>query len=118
MDKRLFVGGLPFSVNNKALEELFAQCGNVVSADVISDRYTNQSKGFGFVEMSTSEEAQEAIKKLNNYEVEGRKIVVTVARPKEERPRPNGGNFSPRRNDRDRGGRGHGDRRGGGRNRW
>ena len=91
MDKRLFVAGLPFSFNDQALADLFAQCGKVVSANVIIDRDTGRSKGFGFVEMTTSEEAQAAITKLNNFDVEGRKIVVNVARPREERPR-NGGN--------------------------
>jgi RNA recognition motif-containing protein len=86
MDKRLFVAGLPFSFDDKALADLFAGLGTVVSATVITDRDSGRSKGFGFVEMSTSEEAQAAIEKLNNTEVEGRKIVVNVARPREERP--------------------------------
>ena len=98
--KRLFVAGLPFSLNDQALADLFAQCGKVVSANVIIDRDTGRSKGFGFVEMETSEEAQEAIAKLNDFEVEGRKIVVNVARPREERPygndRPRSGGFKGR----------------------
>ena len=106
MDKRLFVAGLPFSFNDQALADLFAQCGVVVSANVIIDRDTGRSKGFGFVEMTTSEEAQSAITKLNNFDVEGRKIVVNVARPREERPQ---GGFG--------GGRGNDSQRGGG-NRW
>lgn len=91
MDKRLFVAGLPFSFNDQALADLFSQCGKVVSANVIIDRDTGRSKGFGFVEMTTSEEAQAAIAKLNNFDVEGRKIVVNVARPREERPQGNFG---------------------------
>lgn len=99
MDKRLFVAGLPFSFNDQSLADLFAQCGKVVSSTVITDRETGRSKGFGFVEMDTPEEAQAAIQKLNNSDVEGRKIVVNVARPREERPQ---GNFGGG----DRGGRG------------
>jgi len=86
MDKRLFVAGLPFSFNDQALSDLFAPFGTVVSANVIIDRDTGRSKGFGFVEMTTVEEAKEAIAKLNDSEIEGRKIVVNVARPREERP--------------------------------
>ncbi len=85
MDKRLFVAGLPYSFDDKALGELFAQFGTVVSASVITDRETGRSKGFGFVEMTTSEEAQAAIQKLGNSDLEGRKLVVNIARPKEER---------------------------------
>lgn len=69
------------------MQELFTKIGKVVSAKVIVDRTTNQSKGFGFVEMSSDEEAQKAIQELNNTEVEGRKIVVNEARPMEDRPR-------------------------------
>ena len=86
MDKRLFVAGLPYSFNDQALADLFKDCGKIVSANVIIDRDTGRSKGFGFVEMETAEEAQAAIAKLNDFEVEGRKIVVNVARPREERP--------------------------------
>lgn len=90
MDKRLFVGGLPFSIDDQGLIALFAQCGSVISGNVIIDRMTGRSKGFGFVEMSTAEEAQAAITKLNGFDVDGRKITVNVARPREERPQ--GGN--------------------------
>lgn len=87
MSKRLFVGKLPYSVNDKQLEEMFSVVGIVVSATVINDRDTGQSKGFGFVEMEKDADAEEAIKKLNDSEVEGRRIVVSEARPREERPR-------------------------------
>jgi len=87
MAKRLFVGGLPYSVTDRKLEEIFSEIGVVSSATVITDRDTGQSKGFGFVDMEKDEEADEAIKKLNDTEIEGRKIVVNVARPREERPR-------------------------------
>ena len=114
MDKRLFVAGLPYSLNDQALADLFAESGKVIYANVIIDRDTGQSKGFGFVEMETSEEAQGAIAKLNDFEIEGRKIVVNVARPREERPQGNFGGGGPRRygNDRPRSGgfKGRGDR--------
>ncbi|OGC55946.1 RNA-binding protein [candidate division WWE3 bacterium RIFCSPHIGHO2_01_FULL_48_15] len=87
MSKRLFVGGLPRSFSNSQLEEMFAPIGNVASATVITDRDTGQGKGFGFVEMEKDNEADDAIAKLNETELEGRKITVNVARPREERPR-------------------------------
>ncbi len=87
MSKKLFVGGLPYSVTSSQLEEMFSKFGKIVSCDVISDRYSGQSKGFAFVEMENDKEADEAIKKLNETELEGRKIAVNVARPREERPR-------------------------------
>lgn len=86
MAKKLFVGGLPYSVTNAKLEEMFTAVGTVASATVITDRDTGQSKGFGFVEMEKDADAEEAIKKLNGTEVEGRKLTVNVARPREERP--------------------------------
>lgn len=82
-ENKLYVGNLPYSVDEKALEELFAPYGNVVEAIVIKDRQTGRSKGFGFVTMGSSDEAQAAIEALNGQEVEGRPIVVNVARPKE-----------------------------------
>jgi len=84
-NKKLFVGSLPWSVDDAKLAELFAQAGNVVSAQVVKDRETGRSRGFGFVEMSTDEEAQNAVKNLNGLDVEGRKIVVNIARPREDR---------------------------------
>ncbi len=86
MNKKLFVGSLPFSVTSSQIEELFAKYGKVISADLITDRMSGQSKGFAFVEMATEEEAQKAIKELNNYNLDGRTIVVNIARPKEDRP--------------------------------
>ena len=86
MSKRLFVGGFPYSITSSQLEEMFSKIGKVESANVITDRSTGQSKGFGFVEMENDKEADEAIEKLNNTELEGRKITVNVARPREERP--------------------------------
>lgn len=100
MDKRLFIGGLPFSIDDQALVALFSKHGKVESANVIMDRMTNQSKGFGFVDMGSEQEAQAAIKALDGTEVEGRKITVNIARPREERP---SGNFG-RRDNNSRGG--------------
>ena len=94
---KLFVGGLPQSINDQKLNELFAQFGQVLSAVVIMDKFTNQSKGFGFVEMSNDSEAQDSIKKLDGSDLEGRKLGVSVARPKEDRPR-SGSDFNDRRN--------------------
>jgi len=87
MSKRLFVGGLPYSITSSQLEEILSKFGKVASCDVIIDRDSGQSKGFGFVEMENDKEADEAIEKLNETELEGRKIAVNVARPREERPR-------------------------------
>ncbi len=87
MAKRLFVGGLSYSISDQKLEEIFSVIGNVSSANVITDRETGQSKGFGFVEFEKDADADEAIAKLNGTEAEGRKISVSVARPREERSR-------------------------------
>jgi cold-inducible RNA-binding protein len=81
--KKLFVGSLPWAVDDAKLAEIFAAAGNVISAQVIMDRQTGRSKGFGFVEMSTEEEAENAVKTLDGSEVDGRKIVVNIARPRE-----------------------------------
>lgn len=83
MAKNLFVGSLPYSLTSDKLKELFAKAGTVVSANVIMDRMTNRSKGFGFVEMSNDDEAMEAVKLLNGSEIDGRKIVVNEARPRD-----------------------------------
>lgn len=85
MNTKLFVGGLAWATKDDSLRDYFAKIGNVVSATVIVDRHTGRSKGFGFVEMSTPEEAKEAIEKLNNTELDGRTIIVNEARPKEEK---------------------------------
>ncbi|MFZ0428939.1 MAG: RNA-binding protein [Acidobacteriota bacterium] len=103
--RKLYVGGLPYSISDKQLEEMFASYGTVESARVITDRMTGRSKGFGFVEMSSQEEAQAAIDKVNGTSVEGRSLTVNEAKP--QAPRSDGGG---------RGGYGGGG--GGGRNRW
>ncbi len=84
-NKKLFVGNLPWGITNDSLRELFASVGEVVEAMVITDRMYGRSKGFGFVTFATEEAAQAAVAQLNEKEIEGRKIIVNVARPKEER---------------------------------
>jgi RNA recognition motif-containing protein len=85
MQKKLFVGGLPYSTQQEEVEQLFSQCGQVVSATIVRDKFTNQSRGFGFVEMETEEQAADAISKLNGTQIGGRTIVVNESRPKEMR---------------------------------
>lgn len=112
MAKKLYVGGLSYDTTEDGLRDLFSQAGNVESAVIITDRISGRSKGFGFVEMSSDEEAQKAIEMLNDKEFEGRNITVNEARPMESRPRQGGFNRG--------GGRGFGDRRGfgGSRKNW
>ena len=100
---KLYVGGLPYETTEHQLEEVFSAHGTVESARVISDKFTGKSRGFGFVEMSSPEEARAAIQALNESQLEGRTLTVNEARPQENRSR----GFS-------------GDRRGNGgsRNRW
>lgn len=86
MAKKLYVGGLPYSTTDDALKEAFAQAGTVESATVIVDKMSGRSKGFGFVEMSSDEEAQAAIEMFNGKDFEGRTITVNEARPMEARP--------------------------------
>jgi len=86
MAAKLFIGSLAWGTTDDSLRDFFAQAGTVVSANVIVDRETNRSKGFGFVEMSSDEEAKAAIDQLNGKELDGRAIVVNEARPREERP--------------------------------
>lgn len=101
MDTKLYVGGLPYATTEDSLRAAFAQAGNVTAAQIIMDKMTGRSKGFGFVEMATAEEAQNAIAMFHGKDFEGRTLTVNVARPKEE-----GG--APRRSfgGGDRGGRG------------
>ena len=91
MGTKLYVGGLPYSTTEQQLQELFTQHGSVTSAKVITDRYTGQSRGFGFVEMATGEEAQKAISALNGTEMGGRTITVNEARPQERTGAGGGG---------------------------
>ena len=105
MAKKLYVGGLSYNTTEDALKELFSQAGTVETATIIIDRMSNRSKGFGFVEMSSDEEAGKAIEMFNGKELDGRSLTVNEARPMESRPK----------RDFDRGGRGG---FGGGRNRY
>ncbi len=106
MGKKLYVGNLPYSVRDGDLEQAFGQFGSVTSAKVMMERDTGRSKGFGFVEMGSDEEAQSAISGMNGQPLGGRSVVVNEARPMEERPpRSGGGGF---------GGGGGGRREGGG----
>ena len=90
MATKLFVGKLSFDTTNDSLQALFTQYGKVVSAQVITDRGTNQSKGFGFVEMVDQTAAQAAINALDGKDFEGRTIAVSVAKPREDRPQDSG----------------------------
>jgi len=88
MAKKLFIGSLPFATTSDELREVFAKVGTVNEANVVTDKMTGRSRGFGFVEMASDEEADKAIKELNGTEVGGRKIFVSEARP--QAPRDNG----------------------------
>jgi RNA recognition motif-containing protein len=94
MSMKLYVGNLSYSTTSDDLNQLFAQAGNVDSATVVSDRATGRSKGFGFVEMSSREEGEDAIKMFNGKEVGGRALTVNEARPREERSGGFGGGGS------------------------
>jgi len=85
MATKLFVGGLSWDTKEDSLKNLFSQAGDVVSATVITDKFSGRSKGFGFVEMSSEKEAQEAVKKLNGQSLDGRNITVNEARPQQPR---------------------------------
>jgi RNA recognition motif-containing protein len=110
MSKKIYVGNLPWSTTSATLETLFSAHGTVQSAEVISDRETGRSRGFGFVEMESDEACQRAIQALNGTEVDGRAITVNEAR--ERAPRQGGGGYGGGRGGRGGGGRGYG---GGGR---
>ncbi len=89
MTNKLFVGSLDYSITDSQLEEYFSTIGKVLSAKVIVDRYTNQGKGFGFVEMATAEEAKTAMDKLDGTQLAGRAIAVKEAKPQEDRNQRN-----------------------------
>jgi RNA recognition motif-containing protein len=91
MGKKLYVGNLSYRMTDSDLEQMFASHGSVTSAQVIMDRDTGRSKGFGFVEMASDQEAQGAITALNGKEIEGRSLTVNEARPKEDRGGGSGG---------------------------
>ena len=90
MGTKLYVGNLPFNTTENELQELFTQAGAVQEVTLMQDRFTGKSRGFAFVTMSSDEEAQNAISKLNGHSIEGRSLTVNEARPREARP-PGGG---------------------------
>jgi cold-inducible RNA-binding protein len=104
MSAKLFVGNLSFNITENDLQDAFAAHGTVIEANLMMDRATGRPRGFGFVTMSTPEEAQKAIEALNGKELGGRALTVNIARPREERPGGGGGG----------GNRGYGGRGGGG----
>ena len=87
MNKRLYVGSLSYDTTDNGLRELFSTAGNVLTAEVVMDRYSGRSKGFGFVEMETAEEAEKAVNQFNGTTLDGRTITVAEARPRRERER-------------------------------
>jgi RNA recognition motif-containing protein len=91
MGSKIYVGGLPFSATEQQLSDLFTPHGTVQSARVITDRETGQSRGFGFIEMSTPDEAQKAISSLNGTQMDGRSLTVNEAKPQESRSGGGGG---------------------------
>ena len=106
MSTKLFVGNLSYNITENDLQDAFAAHGTVVEANLMMDRMSGKPRGFGFVTMSTPEEAQKAIEAMNGASLDGRNLTVNIARPREERPASSGG-----------GGRGYGGG-GGGRNRY
>lgn len=112
MENKLYVGNLPYSATEQVLHETFAECGTVRSAKIIMDRESGRSKGFGFVEMETAEQAQAAISKYNGMAWEGRAMNVTIAKPMQ--PREGGGGGGRGGGGGGRGGFGGGGRDGGG----
>ena len=109
MSTKLYVGNLSFNTSNEDLQDLFGQAGTVESANIVEDRDTGRSRGFGFVEMSSAEEVKAAIEQFNGKEVDGRSLTVNEARPREERSGGGGGGGN-----RGGGGGGRGGNRGGG----
>lgn len=91
MAKKLYVGGVSYNTTQDGLKAAFEKAGQVVSADIMMDRMTGKSRGFGFVEMANDEDATKAIEMWNGQELDGRNLTVNEARPREERPRTNGG---------------------------
>jgi RNA recognition motif-containing protein len=114
MGSKLYVGNLSYGTTSSDLEQLFAKHGAVQSAEVISDRETGRSKGFGFVQMGSDEEAQAAIAALNGQEHDGRPLTVNEAKPREDRPRGGGGGYGGGGGGRGGGGGGRGGYGGGG----
>ena len=120
MSKKLYVGGLPYNTTDDGLKDAFSQAGTVTSASVIIDKMTGRSRGFGFIEMSTDEEADHAIEVWNGKMLDGRTLTVNEARPVGERPERRSGGFGGGRGGYGGGGGGggYGARSGGSRDRW
>jgi len=111
MDTKLYVGNLPYRITEEELKNLFSQAGTVQSVSLIKDRYSGESKGFGFIEMTNQAEMENAIRMFNDYSFENRQLKVNIAKPREDR----GGGFNRRGgNSFGKGGGGRNDRRGGG----
>jgi cold-inducible RNA-binding protein len=91
MSQKLYVGGISFTTTSEGLRQHFAQSGTVVSASIVTDQFSGQSRGFGFVEMSTPDEAQQAVSQLNERQLDGRSLKVEVAKPKTDKPRTSSG---------------------------
>ncbi len=108
MGNRLYVANLSYQTSESELESVFQQCGTVSSVQIVMDRDTNRSRGFGFITMGSDSEAESAIERLNGHDLGGRQLRVSEARPREERP--------PQQQRRSFGGGGGGERSGGGRN--
>jgi RNA recognition motif-containing protein len=115
MGTKLFVGNLSFNTTNADVEALFGQAGAVSSVNIISDKFSGQSRGFGFVEMGSQPEAQAAIERFNGYELQGRALTVNEAKPQESR---GGGGGNRGGGGRSFGGGGGGGNRGGRERRW
>jgi RNA recognition motif-containing protein len=105
-NKKLYVGSLPYSVTEEELQNLFSQYGTIASVRIITDKFTGQSKGFGFVEMVDADEAQRAIEAVNGMKFNGRTLIVNEARPEQKRERSFGGGSGERRERRGGGGGG------------
>jgi RNA recognition motif-containing protein len=97
MSNKLFVGNLSFNTTENSLQDAFAAYGTVTETNLMMDRMTNRPRGFGFVTMSTAEEAQKAIAAMNGAQLDGRALTVNVARPREDRPPGGGGGGGGRR---------------------
>lgn len=116
MEAKLYVGNLSYNTTEDGLRQLFAQAGEVKQVSLIMDRETQRSRGFGFVEMASQADAEKAIQMFNNYELDGRRLMVNIARPREERGGSGGGYRGGGGGRGGRGGRGGGRGGGGGRN--
>ncbi len=96
-NQKLYVGSLPYRTTEEALHQLFSQYGTVTSVKIVTDRVTGQSKGFGFVEMGSADEAQKAIEGTNGTQFEGRNLIVSIARPPQSRDEGGAGGFERQR---------------------